>query len=804
MEGWVQKESRHLSQWRPRYLILSATKDDGRYRCELCTYPKTSLLSGSAPKPTERIPLTAFASVEPDAAPRRQQPHTFIVRAAGREFRFSCESLDARDAWVEAIGRLKPQLSPGEADDVAAARFGASSLVSEGSSGSRRLSTASMRSDDDYESAAESLRSVEPIEYVALVAAGLDELAAREIERRLGLQANAVTPVPPPPPEDQWSSSALQTGVTSIFPGGAGVAKLRFSLPAPRDDEAVRTQIDALRRLPMVQALLAPLVIATDIARDGAGVAQVERAVVTSTRWGAALRTWRMIAGRPDVFRPSFRCSCVRDGQHAYGSLDVAAATGGGVHEAFQWRVDLKGFDVEVCLLLLQSQLVVGLTLSSGALLHKNRLPPEPRPLLPLCNVSARLRCSTAWAMLTLAAPRPGDVLLDPMAGVGTIPVEAAARWGDVFALAGDAERTSVDQAVVNTRWVASATRAAATKQLVQLPLSGGAAEVADDERAAAAGGALPAWHALDRRYSTPPGGGGVGVCEWDATRLPLRTASIDVVVVDLPFGMACKHAALELDPSTRREQPALPPHGLLLTRLRTTLAQGQARRAPPLSTCDARDGARHAPGGTARDALSVEAADGIVPTAAGGAVGGATYHRRQLRRCHRVRHSVAAHRGARAGRPHRREERSSRYGEGSCRRRDEDEDGDGASALFLGSHPCMPMVVAPAQQVFHSFYSSFFTLYDYLNPTLPLHPARPPRHALLAQALSISSRRKGLCRRCALRTNCSMPTKPLPVKSALSTPSTSFCVAPSLTSFASTSSGVRTPSPSPAMSRLW
>ena len=67
--------------------------------------------------------------------------------------------------------------------------------------------------------------------------------------------------------------SVRQLLVTSIFPGGAGVAKLWFSLPAPKDDEAVRAQIDALRRLPMVQALFAPLVIASDIARDETGVA---------------------------------------------------------------------------------------------------------------------------------------------------------------------------------------------------------------------------------------------------------------------------------------------------------------------------------------------------------------------------------------------------------------------------------------------------------------------------------------------------------------------------------------------------
>ena len=72
------------------------------------------------------------------------------------------------------------------------------------------------------------------------------------------------------------------------------------------------------------------------------------RPLTTASLCGPLFTRWRMFSGRPSVFRPSFRCSCVRDGQHAFGSLDVAAAVGGGVHRSFGWSVDLTGFDVEV------------------------------------------------------------------------------------------------------------------------------------------------------------------------------------------------------------------------------------------------------------------------------------------------------------------------------------------------------------------------------------------------------------------------------------------------------------------------
>ena len=54
--------------------------------------------------------------------------------------------------------------------------------------------------------------------------------------------------------------------------------------------------------------------------------------------------------------------------------------------------------------------------------------------------------------MLQLARLAPGAVLLDPMAGVGTVPLEAAATAGAVLALGGDLEPELVAQAARNAQ----------------------------------------------------------------------------------------------------------------------------------------------------------------------------------------------------------------------------------------------------------------------------------------------------------------------------------------------------------------
>jgi Putative RNA methylase family UPF0020 len=48
----------------------------------------------------------------------------------------------------------------------------------------------------------------------------------------------------------------------------------------------------------------------------------------------------------------------------------------------------------------------------------------EPRPYLDAGGRTAMLRPSTARLLLHLAKLQPGQHLLDPMAGIGTIPIE--------------------------------------------------------------------------------------------------------------------------------------------------------------------------------------------------------------------------------------------------------------------------------------------------------------------------------------------------------------------------------------------
>ena len=82
----------------------------------------------------------------------------------------------------------------------------------------------------------------------------------------------------------------------------------------------------------------------------------------------------------------------------------------------------------------------------------KCSMAPEPRPLLPYADCTARLRSSTAYLMLQLAHVAPGDVVLDPMCGIGTLPLVAAAQTCCGCAIAADIDEHVLRQAAANGR----------------------------------------------------------------------------------------------------------------------------------------------------------------------------------------------------------------------------------------------------------------------------------------------------------------------------------------------------------------
>ncbi|RHY06559.1 hypothetical protein DYB25_009716 [Aphanomyces astaci] len=154
----------------------------------------------------------------------------------------------------------------------------------------------------------------------------------------------------------------------------------------------------------------------------------VERA----STWSAALALWKDVHHDPPPpsskeDAPSsalrFRGSCVRDGKHAYSSEAIAGAVGTAVLNLHpKWTVSLSDFDVEVVALVMHSHNSKTINYRGG------RLAPEARHLSSLQYIST-LRPSTAYLMLQLAKCQPGDVVLDCMCGVGTLPA-CAVRWG--------------------------------------------------------------------------------------------------------------------------------------------------------------------------------------------------------------------------------------------------------------------------------------------------------------------------------------------------------------------------------------
>ncbi|KDO30722.1 hypothetical protein SPRG_19668 [Saprolegnia parasitica CBS 223.65] len=187
-----------------------------------------------------------------------------------------------------------------------------------------------------------------------------------------------------------------------------------------------------------------------------------------------------------DTFR--FRASCVRDGKHAYNSEKIAGEVGGALLEHFGWKVSLTEFHMEVVCFVLHNHVVCGVSLADPRkIFFKSRLANEERhPSMTSIQYISTLRPSTAYMLLQLARIEAGDIVLDAMCGVGTIPASATYLAAPVFALGGDVEEDAVEKAGRNVA-------------------------------------ARPAT-----------------ICQWDSQRLPLRDGCVDKIVIDMPFGVRC------------------------------------------------------------------------------------------------------------------------------------------------------------------------------------------------------------------------------------------------------------------------
>ncbi|MBK8035209.1 MAG: methyltransferase domain-containing protein [Chloroflexi bacterium] len=240
--------------------------------------------------------------------------------------------------------------------------------------------------------------------YFARVTAGTETLAEREIAQLDGVQPLATE----------------QRRLDFMYVGHPA------DLLDLRSVDDVYVYVGELAQIDHTRAMLAAIT---------AGVAQLD--------WGAALQPCRQV--RPLPRQPSYTITASLLGGRNYTRFEVAAAVQAGLARR-NWRYVVNEpqhapVDLDVRVLVEGDAVLVGLRLGETPL-HR-------RPY-KLTSLPGSLKPPVAYCLNLFAEIPPGAVLLDPLCGAGTIPIEAAA-FGVSRLLAGDVNPEAVACAAANS-----------------------------------------------------------------------------------------------------------------------------------------------------------------------------------------------------------------------------------------------------------------------------------------------------------------------------------------------------------------
>jgi tRNA (guanine6-N2)-methyltransferase len=160
--------------------------------------------------------------------------------------------------------------------------------------------------------------------------------------------------------------------------------------------------------------------------------------------WADLLRLHHQIHAKPKG-TPGYRLVSQMDGRHAYRRFDVQKALAQGLAGKLpaRWRPVEENASVEVWIRIMQSTAVCGIRLSDRTMRHRT---------YKREHIAASLRPTVAAAMVRLADARPGDLLLDPCCGAGTILAEHLDCNRNARALAGDIDKKALSAARSNLR----------------------------------------------------------------------------------------------------------------------------------------------------------------------------------------------------------------------------------------------------------------------------------------------------------------------------------------------------------------
>lgn len=208
---------------------------------------------------------------------------------------------------------------------------------------------------------------------------------------------------------------------------------------------------------------------------------RIEKWTARGPDWQQLLRIHHALRPKPKG-RPTYRLVTQMTGQHGYRRVDARAALARGLAGVFpaSWRPAEEHADVEVWLTIHGALAVCGLRLSDRTMRHRT---------YKFEHLPASLRPTAAAAMVRLAEIKPGQTVLDPMCGAGTILAELLEQarrrgWRAGSVWGGDKDLAALRASRVNLR-------------------------------------------SLGRAFLN----------RWDATRLPLAAQSFERILCNLPFG---------------------------------------------------------------------------------------------------------------------------------------------------------------------------------------------------------------------------------------------------------------------------
>jgi len=181
---------------------------------------------------------------------------------------------------------------------------------------------------------------------------------------------------------------------------------------------------------------------------------------------------------------PTFRCTCYRTGtNHKFKSTEAQFDVGGRLHDKFNWIPRMKEYDLEVVINCDVDQVYVSISLTNKSLFNRTISHFGYLTLKPVISA----------CLVRLAKVEPGEIVLDPMCGGGSIPLEGSQLNIGAYFLGAEIDPKGIERCRNNMMDITT----------------------------------------LHNLKSGPL----MDCLEWDALHPGFRDHCVDVIVSDLPFG---------------------------------------------------------------------------------------------------------------------------------------------------------------------------------------------------------------------------------------------------------------------------